>query len=213
MSANRSRSAQPLRDDQTAQAMGVWGLVLGLIVLLMFVAGLAAAALYLETGQPRAAVTGEQETGWPPPGIEVPSSAMAGLAFVALVGTGVALTAAVRRMASDAAQHATLLTAIGLVTAVSAGIALVADLQRAPFGWGEHAYTSIYWALTGATILFVGVAAVMAASLLVQLLTGVIDARRHLEMFNTMVYAWFTVLASAVLLALVHLLPVVAGPS
>jgi hypothetical protein len=57
----------------------------------------------------------------------------------------------------------------------------------------------------------VGVAAIMAGSVLVQLLVGVIDARRHLEVFTTAVYGWFCVLAAGILLALVHLLPLVAG--
>jgi len=213
MSGARSRSAEPLRGAHTAHAMGMWGLVLALIVLVVFIAGLAAAALYLETGQPRDVVTGEADGGWPPPHIEVPARHLAVLAILSVVGTGLALATAVRRLAVGASQRASQLVAIGLAAAVAAVILLVVDLQRASFGWDEHAYTSVYWALTGAAILFVGVAALMAASILVQLLTGVVDARRHLEMLNTAIYGWFTVLASGILLGLVHVLPVVSGSS
>ena len=211
MSANRSRTAEPLRGDRTAQAMGVWGLVLGLIVLLMFVAGLSAAALYLETGQPRGEVTGEGNAGWPPAGFDVPARLLAGSAVLGVLAAAAALTAALRRIAADAAQQATLLVGVGLAAALGSVVLLVVDLQQAPFGWDEHAYTSIYWALTGATLLFVGVTALLAASVLVQLLTGVVDDRRHLELFNTAVYGWFSVLVAVLLLSLVHLLPIVAG--
>jgi heme/copper-type cytochrome/quinol oxidase subunit 3 len=211
MSANISRSAQPLRGERTAQAMGVWGLVLGLIVLVMFMAGLAAAALYLETGQPRAEVTGEEQGGWPPPHIEIPARHLAGIAMVALLAGVAALTAAVRRVAAEAEQQATLLVTVGMLGCATATVLLIADLQATPFHWGDHAYTSIYWALTGGTALFIGVAAIMAATVLAQLLVGVVDARRHLEVFTTAVYGWFCVFAAAILLSLVHFLPVVAG--
>ncbi len=213
MSGVRSRSAEPLRGTQTAHAMGVWGLVLALIALVMFMAGLAAAALYLETGQPRDVVTGEADSGWPPPHIEVPARHLAVLALLAIVATGLALSAAVRRVAVGASQRASQLVALGLATAVTAVILLVVDLQRVSFGWDEHAYASVYWALTGAASLFVGVVALMAASILVQLLTGVVDAHRHLEVLNTAIFGWFTVLASGILLGLVHVLPVVSGSS
>lgn len=213
MSATRSRTAEPLRGDQTAHSMGFWGLVLGLIVLVMFVAGLAAAALYLEAGQPRDVVTGETSAGWPPPGIDQPARLLAGIAVLATIGAAVSLTAALRRITADATQQATSLVGVGAATSIAAGVLLVVDLLQTPFSWDDHAYTSIYWALTGATILFVGVAALLAASVLVQLLTGVIDARRHLELYNSAVYAWFTVLVTTLLLALVHLLPLVAGSS
>lgn len=211
MTANRSRTAEPLRGDQTAHTMGLWGLVLGLIVLVMFTAGLAAAALYLETGQPRADVTGEGTGGWPPGGIDVPARLLAGWALVGAVGAALALTTALRRVAAGAAQQAALFVGVGLTAALASAVLLVIDLQRAPFGWDDHAYTSTYWALTGTTILFVGVAVLLAVSVLVQLLAGVIDARRHLELYLTTVYGWFTVGISGLLLALVHLLPVVAA--
>jgi heme/copper-type cytochrome/quinol oxidase subunit 3 len=211
MSANISRSAQPLRGERTAAAMGVWGLVLGLIVLLMFMAGLAAAALYLETGQPRAEVTGEQQDGWPPPHIAIPARHLAGIAVVVLLAGVAALSAAIRRIAAGAEQQATFLVTLGMLGCTTAVVLLVADLQATPFHWSDHAYTSIYWALTGSTALFVGVAAIMAGSVLVQLLVGVVDARRHLEVFATAVYGWFCVLAAVILLSLVHLLPLVAG--
>jgi heme/copper-type cytochrome/quinol oxidase subunit 3 len=213
MSSHRSRTAQPLEPGQTTQAMGVWAVALTLLVLVMFVAGLSAAPLYLETGQPRADVTGEPDPHWPPEGIDAPDRTPAGLAMLVIAGAALSVGASVRRTANAAVGPARLLLAAAVMAAVGAVVLLVRDLQRVPFGWQDHAFTSVYWALTGVTALFVGVLALMAAAALVQHLTGVVDARRHLELVVTAIYGGFTVAASAILLGLVHLLPTIAGTS
>ncbi len=211
MSALRSRTAQPLRGERTQSAMGVWGLGLTMVVLLMFLAGMSAAALYLETGQPRQGVTGEPETGWPPEGIPLPDMWLAFLAVALCLVGALALTWAVRRLPSGAERAAGGLAALATATFVAGALVLAADLQAAPFGWDEHAFTSIYWILTCTAITAMAVAAFMAVSVVVQVLVGVVDTRRHLEVVMTTGFAWFAAGASAVLLALVHLLPRVAG--
>jgi heme/copper-type cytochrome/quinol oxidase subunit 3 len=211
MSVNRSRSAEPIGERAHGSAMGTWGLYLGLVVLLMFVAGLAAAALYLETGQPRQAVTGEPVGGWPPHDVDVPRRGLALAAIGLLVLATAALTGSVRRLRAGPVRDSISLVALGGVSLIGAVITLVADLDAAPFRWDEHAYTSTYWVLTGAVTTFIGVGAIIVFSVLVQMLTGVVDDRRHLELTNTVIYVWFTLATSILLLALVHLLPLVGG--
>lgn len=192
--------------------MGAWGLGLTVVVLLMFVAGLASAALYLETGTPQAAAGDEAlGSGWPPGGIEVPGRGLA-LSALALLGAGgLALSWATHRLTRVSERLAAILVAVGTGCWVAAALVLAADLRAIGFSWDEHAYTSVYWTLTIATIVFTVVGMVMASGVLVQMLTGVVDAGRHLELIVTAAYGWFTFVSAAVLLGLVHLLPLAGG--
>jgi heme/copper-type cytochrome/quinol oxidase subunit 3 len=45
---------------------------------------------------------------------------------------------------------------------------MVADLAGAPWSWDEHVYTSMFWILVGNAALFVGIALLMTAAVLVQ---------------------------------------------
>lgn len=207
MRADRSRTAQPLRGPRTQRAMGAWGLMLTLLVLAMFVAGLATAALYLETGQP-GQVGGA--TAWPPDGIHRPGWGRAGVSLLLTAAATIAIVAAARTMASGRPPTAAAIVFTSVAAWVAAALMLAADLASVPFRWDEHAYTSVYWVLTGTTIIFVAIAVLVAGSVLIQILTGVVDADRNLELTTTAGYAIFTLATAVVLLGLVHLLPIVA---
>lgn len=212
MRANRSRTAQPLRGAETHSAMGAWGLGLTVVVLLMFVAGFASAALYLETGTPQAGGSDQSVgSGWPPSGIEVPGRGLA-LSALALLGAGgLALSWATQRLTRRSEQPAAILVAAGAGCWIAAALVLTADLRGVGFSFDEHAYTSVYWTLTVATIVFTVVGMVMASGVLVQMLTGVVDPGRHLELVVTAAYGWFIFASAAVMLGLVHLLPIAGG--
>lgn len=199
MTIETSRTADAVTESPRGGAMGAWGLWLGIIVLAMFNAGLATAALYLETTQP----------SWPPADIEVPARTL-GLLTIALLGLGAAsatwglrqIRRGLRRLAALA-----LLTSAGLST--GSILVLAADLAGSGFRWDEHSYTSVYWALTGFTVTFVAVGVMMTVAVLVQTVTGLVDERRHLELTNTVVYLWFVFVTAVVLLGLVHALPLI----
>lgn len=201
MAVRSSRTAEPLTEAPRGAAMGTWGVWLTIIVLAMFVAGLATAALYLETG----------DTAWPPDDLEVPGRGWALLA-VALTGAATAAMtwSLVRMKAGDRRGAALSLAGSGAVL-TGGVIALVADLGAVSFRWDEHAYASVYWGLTGFTIAFGGVALLMMAAVLVQTVTGLVDEDRHLELTNATIYVWFVLGTSILLLGLVHLLPVAGG--
>lgn len=201
MTVEHSRSAETLGDAPSGAAMGTWGLWLTIVVLTMFVAGLATAALYLETGQP----------SWPPEEFTVPGRGRGLLALgLAVVGAGAVSWALGRiRATRRRASASGLLAATAALTA--SVLVLASDLRSVGFRWDEHAYTSVYWSLTGGTMLFLAVGVLMVAAVLVQSVTGLIDERRHLELSNTAIYVWFACGTSVVLLALVHLLPTVGG--
>jgi cytochrome c oxidase subunit 3 len=201
MAIRTSRTAEPVTDRPRGGAMGAWGMWMGVLVMVMFSAGLATAALYLETTQPL----------WPPEDIEVPGRGLAWLA-VALTGAGVGATSwALPRMRAADRRSAALALAWAGAALTGAIVALVADLGASGFRWDAHAYTSVYWALTGFVITYQAVAVMMVAAVLVQTIAGLVDEDRHLELSNTIIYLWFTFGASVVLLALVHYLPAVGG--
>jgi heme/copper-type cytochrome/quinol oxidase subunit 3 len=197
MGIHTSRTADPLPDARPGATMGTWGLWLTIVVLAMFVAGIAAAALYLHTGQPE----------WPPEGITAPPRTRAVLAAV-LVAIGAAFgSVALPRIRTGDRAHSALLLAMSLVVVTASVIVLVQDLAASGFRWDEHAYTSVYWVLTGTSMTFAGVGVVVIGAVMVQMSVGLIDDERHLELTNATIYLWFAAGTTVVLLALVHLLP------
>lgn len=201
MSVHTSRTAEPLPEGGRGHAVGTWGLWWGLLTLALFVAGFAAAALYLHTGH----------EAWPPEGIEAPGMGYAAGSVALTVAAAALLTFARRQMRAGARRPAAVLMAASSVLLTASVVVLIADLQRAGFRWDTHAYGSIYWTLTAAAALFVAVGVLMTAAVLVQTLVGLVDEYRHLELTNTLFTVWFAVLTAVVLLALVHLLPSTTG--
>lgn len=212
MRATRSRTAQPLRGDVTHSAMGAWGFGLTVVVLVMFFAGLATAALYLETGSPRQDGTaGPTGAGWPPGPIGIPSARPALVSVVLIAVGSVGLVLATSRLGRGSAQPAGLFVLASVGAWVASALVLTSDLGRLGFAWDEHAYTSVYWTFTIAVIVFTGIEALMAFSVLVQLVVGVVDSERHLELIVIAGFGWVVLATAVLLLGLVHLLPVVGG--
>lgn len=199
MAVRTSRTAHPVSDQPRGAAMGTWGLWLTIIVLVMFVAGLATGALYLETGP----------EPWPPDDIQVPGRGLAWLA-IALTALGTAgATYGLWRMKTANRRLAALSLAWSAAALTGAVAALVADLAAAGFRWDEHAYASAYWSLTGFVITFIAVGVIIMAAVLIQTVTGLVDEHRHLELSNAVIYIWFVLGSSVLLLALVHYLPAI----
>lgn len=206
MSARHARTATPVRADGAGGAVGMWGLWLGLLVLGMLVAGLAAAALYLETSRP-APTPPDAGGGWPPAGVEPAGVGLAVLALVLALAATACLAVARRRLERERTRAAMRATALATASWAGAVGALVADLRTVPFRWDEHAVTSVHWVLTGTALTLLAVGALLAAGVAVLLLVGLVDPERRLELDVAAHYGWFALAAAALLLALVHLLP------
>lgn len=177
--------------------MGMWGAILMLIVLTTALAGLAAAGLYLHTGQP----------AWPPAPLERPGSWPAvGAIALALAGT-IAATAATIRLRADERPAPSLLLLVSGALLTASAVVLGGDIAATPFHWADHAYASVYVVLTAFAAFFVALSALMVAAVLVQRLVGVVDSGRMLEADITVLYLWWAVPAMTVCLAVVHLLP------
>lgn len=212
MSALKARTTLPLRGERTGAATGAWGAALAAVVLAMFLAGSAAAALYLETAQPRPGVTADVHSGWPPPGISIPPADLAVLALALAIAGAVSMSWTLRHIASGRRPVAAGLTLAGSGLFLGAVSVLVADLRRVPFGWDVHAYTSVYHALTWTVIVLFAIGLWMAFAVAIQILVGVVDARRHLEVLVATKIAWIAAAAGVLLVSLIHLLPrLVAG--
>jgi heme/copper-type cytochrome/quinol oxidase subunit 3 len=197
MPATRSRTAHPVVDRTRGLTMGMWGAILLLIVLTTALAGVAAAGLYLHTGQP----------AWPPAPLERPGSWPAVIAVVLALAGNVAATAAAIRLRADARPAPSLLLLISGALLTTSVVVLGRDIASVPFHWADHAYASVYVILTAIAAFFVAVSVLMVAALLVQRLVGVIDSGRMLEADITVVYLWWALPAMIVCLGVVHLLP------
>lgn len=177
--------------------MGEWALWLTLTALTTLIAGLVAAGLYLHSGQ----------DAWPPTDIARPGVGRAGIALVGAVLTAALTHLAVRRMRHDDRSGATARLGLGMVVGSAAVAALARDLAGSGFRWDAHAYTSLYWVATGTSALLIAVGVLMLAATIVQVLVGIVDDRRMLELHLTARYLWWAVAAVAVCLAVAHLLP------
>ncbi|WP_052666670.1 hypothetical protein [Nitriliruptor alkaliphilus] len=197
MPATRSRTAHPVVDPTRGLTMGMWGAILLLIVLTTGLVGVAAAGLYLHTGQP----------AWPPPPLERPGSWPAVIAVALAIAGNVAATAANLRLRADARPAPSLLLLVSGVLLTTSVVVLGSDIAATPFHWADHAYASVYVVLTAIAASLVGVSVLMVAAVLVQRLVGVVDSGRMLEADITVVYLWWAAPAAAVLLGVVHLLP------
>lgn len=197
MSVTRSRTAHPIAEAPHGRTMGAWGMWLTLVCLSTALAGLAAAGLYLHTGQ----------EAWPPPELVRPGRGGAVGAFALTVFAATAAWYGSWRLRHDEETRAT----GALASAAGAGAGAVAmlarDLTTAGFRWDEHAYASVYWTLTVTAAVLLAIGVLLLVAVVVQRLTGVVDARRMLEVELTAGYLVWCVVAVAVCLAVAHLLP------
>jgi heme/copper-type cytochrome/quinol oxidase subunit 3 len=195
--ATRSRTAHPVADRTRGLTMGMWGAILLLVVLTTGLAGVAAAGLYLHTGQP----------AWPPSPLERPGAWPAIIAIVLAIAGNLAATAAALKLRADARPAPSLLLLVSGALLTASVVVLGRDIAAAPFHWADHAYASVYVVHTAIAASFVAVSVLMVAALLVQRLVGVVDSGRMLEADITVVYLWWAVPAMMVCLGVVHLLP------
>jgi heme/copper-type cytochrome/quinol oxidase subunit 3 len=201
MSIYNSRTAQPVSDHSRGAAMGTWGLWLALVVLAMFVAGLSAAVLYSHSGQ----------EAWPPQGIHEPTGMYALGSVLLTIAGAVSSSRSLVRVRAEQRRLSAVALAASTALLGAAVLLLVLDLVNVGFRWDQHVYTSLYWVMTGMTIFFVGVGALIVGAALIQTVVGLIDQERHLELTNASIYVWFAAGTAAVLLGLVHLLPTTGG--
>jgi heme/copper-type cytochrome/quinol oxidase subunit 3 len=197
MSIERSRTADPVVDVPRGLTMGSWAMWLLITALSTGLAGLAAAGLYLHTGQ----------AAWPPPELTRPGGGMALLALLLVVAVAVLTHRAKVRLRTGALRSAASLLLAAVAVSLAAVLTLARDLAGSGFRWDAHAYASVYWVTTGTAAVFVAIGALLLAAVLVQRLTGVVDPTRMLELEVTAGYVWWTVGAVAVCLAVAHLLP------
>ena len=197
MGTRTSRTAYPIRGAKQGGAIGTWATWLTMAVLGTALSGLAVSAVYLYWGQ-------EQ---WPPEGFEEPAVGLGALALALAIGATALTFASVRVLRSGAELTAGHLIFGGLLLGGGSLAALVMDLVTAPWHWDEHVYSSLFWVLVGNAALFVAVAVLMSAAVLVQRIAGVLDAGRHLELEITVVFWAFAVATVVTAFGLVHLLP------
>jgi cytochrome c oxidase subunit III len=197
VSIERSRTAIPVVDRPAGLTMGSWAMWLALTAFTTAIAGLAAAGLYLHSGQP----------AWPPAPLTRPSPLYAVVLLVLAAFGALAAQRAKVALRRDQPRSATSAMGVALLALLASVATAAVDLANAGFRWDAHAYTSLYWVLTVMAAIFVGVGVLLLASVLIQRLIGVVDAHRMLELEVTVGYLVWSVGAAAVLLAVVHLLP------
>jgi heme/copper-type cytochrome/quinol oxidase subunit 3 len=197
MGTRTSRTAFPIRDAKQGGAIGTWGTWLGMAVLGTALAGLVISGIYLYWGQ----------EAWPPEGFDAPARGLGALALLLSIGATATAFAALRVLRSGLEQLSGHVLFGSLLLGLGAITALVADLGGADWRWDEHVYTSLFWIFVGYALLFVGIAVLMTAAVLVQRLATVLDAERHLELEITVVFWLYAVLTVVAMFGVVHLLP------
>jgi heme/copper-type cytochrome/quinol oxidase subunit 3 len=197
MGTRTSRTAFPIRGAEQGGAIGTWGIWLTMAVLGTALAGLVVSGIYLYWGQ----------DAWPPEGFAAPARGLGALALVLSVAAAVTCLAALRVLRAGLEQLSGHVLFGALVLGLASVAAMVADLGGADWRWDEHVYTSLYWIFVGNAVLFVAIAVMMTAAVLVQRLANALDVDRHLELEVTVVFWFYAVLTVASMFGIVHLLP------
>jgi heme/copper-type cytochrome/quinol oxidase subunit 3 len=192
-----SRTAFPIRGAKQGGAVGTWGVWLTMVVLGAALAGLVVSGIYLYWGQ----------ESYPPEGFQAPARGLGALAVVLSAVAAAGCFAALRTLRAGLEQTCGHVLFGTLLVGGGAMAALIADLVRAPWQWDEHVYTSLFWIFIGNAALFVGIALLMTAAVLVQRLANVLDMHRHLELEVTLVFWGYAVCTALAMFGIVHLLP------
>jgi heme/copper-type cytochrome/quinol oxidase subunit 3 len=123
---------------------------------------------------------------WPPAGVELPELFQTSIFTAVLLGSSLPVfwaDAAIRRGRVGQAR-------LGLLLSWLMGVAFlvhtVFDFQSLHFGWRDHAYGSIYYAVIGLHALHVLVGLLFSAVVQLKLSRGLLDAHRHktLDVFS-----------------------------
>jgi cytochrome c oxidase subunit I+III len=154
--------------------VAAWGTALMILVVAVFFAGLLLSYFYLRLENPQ----------WPPPGIADPGVGRAILAAALVVASGGAVRAALRRV--RAADQRGFITALAVGLALAGGGVAVQFLEvaRLGFGWGDHAYGSIFFLLAGFLVMIAVGSLIMVALTLYWAVRGQYTARRHANVAN-----------------------------
>jgi cytochrome c oxidase subunit I+III len=189
-----SRDGLPVEERAGRPVAGV-AVLLGAAVLASFQLSVIASYVYLRYGV----------RAWPPEGLPLLDLLLPGAAAALLV---VSLPAAVlAAWASRTARSRSLALALGaLVVIGGASVALVvADLLRAPFAPGAHAYASLHHLLLGAQAAFAAAGVLAVAVLLARSLAGHFRAGSHSGPRLVALYWGFVAVSGLLTLATVHL--------
>jgi heme/copper-type cytochrome/quinol oxidase subunit 3 len=197
MGTHTSRTAFPIRGAKQGGAIGTWGVWLTMAVLGAALAGLVVSGIYLYWGQ----------ASYPPEGFQEPARGLGLLAVVLTIGATAGCFAALKALRAGLETSCGHLLFGTLLVGAGAMAAMIADLAGAPWSWDEHVYTSIFWIFIGNAALFVGIALLMTAAVLVQRLATVLDVDRHLELEITLVFWGYAVCTALAMFGIVHLLP------
>jgi heme/copper-type cytochrome/quinol oxidase subunit 3 len=197
MGTRTSRTAFPIRDAKQGGAIGTWGIWLTMALLGTALAGLVVSGIYLYWGQ----------EAWPPEDFSAPARGLGALALVLSVAAAATCLAALRALRAGLEQLSGHVLFGGLALGLASIAAMVRDLATVGWRWDEHVYTSLYWIFVGNAVLFVAIAVMMTAAVLVQRLANALDVDRHLELEITVVFWGYAVLTVASMFGVVHLLP------
>jgi heme/copper-type cytochrome/quinol oxidase subunit 3 len=144
---------------------------------------------------------------WPPAGVDPPPLDLAGLSAAALLASGAVLWVGLRK----SHQGAVLVEQLALLGALLlAGLhlwLLVADLSRFPLGPGDHAYASLFYALSGIHASALLLAMILAAVLLAMSFLPEPLPRRGVGLRTLGAYWYLLAVAGALLIAVMYLTP------
>jgi cytochrome c oxidase subunit I+III len=180
-----------------SRAVGWWAMLLSLLIIAVALASLIFSYYYLRVGV----------TAWPPPGVPEPSVLLPAIDVGILILCAGLMFWAVRAIRQGRQGQVRIgLAASFILHAVFIAIQL-AEWSRLGFGWADHAYGSIFYALAGTVTLMVGSALVMGAVVQAHAWLGYFNVRRHLAIENLAMYVYFAAGSWVLVAAVLYLSP------
>jgi cytochrome c oxidase subunit I+III len=158
-----------------------WGILLVVAIETTVFATLISSYLYLRASSPQ----------WPPADVPLPDLLLPGINTVVLLTSSVAVLWASRGLAKGNQRQLELGLGAGIVLEVAFFVIKLIESRGFGYGWGTHAYASIFWSISGLHTLHVLIAILMAAAAGVLALRGYYTKERSLGIQVVSIYWQF----------------------
>lgn len=197
MAVGRGVSVPP--HTEVSEPPAWWALIFTLVADGTLFASLVFGTFYLWISAPN----------WPPPKVFAPGFALPVAAVAALAGAAIASRGSLRALSSGGAVRVWLgLGAVAVIVAIAAVVRLIGEIVPRPT---EHAVGATVAALLAFVVVHAGIGLLFLLSNFLRFGSGLISARRSMDLRLTRLWLDYTVATAVIALGLVLALPALIG--
>ncbi|HET9728160.1 MAG TPA: cytochrome c oxidase subunit 3 [Acidimicrobiia bacterium] len=163
--------APPRPALRRSKSLAWWGMIITITTESMIFAGLLSSYGFLRASAQQ----------WPPPGVPLPEIPKTAVFSALLIGSSLPVWWAERGIKQGNQQRLRVGLAVAWLMAAAFVGNSIKDFLDLTFGWGDHAYGSIFYATVGLHLAHVIVALILGLGVQAKAWAGRYDERRHLS--------------------------------